>query len=79
MTDNKLIKQIATLADKLVYAMDQGIEDNYAEEILQLCIESNEAREYWKQHFVEQACAVIDNLENDSKVGWGNYGCKRAK
>ena len=55
MSDKELIEQIKVMADKLVYAMDNGLEEIEANNIISLC----------KQHFKQEAIKAIEKIELD--------------
>ena len=52
MSDKELIEQIKVMADKLVYAMDNGLEEIEANNIISLC----------KQHFKQEWIPVSERL-----------------
>ena len=54
MTNKTLVEQVEELADKCTYAMDKGVQSDYARVIIDICDSHS------RQAFIEEAVDVIE-------------------
>lgn len=64
MSEADLIEKIGWYLDR--YTDGPTPREKHAESIMQVCIESEEAREHWQKQFVEQACELSDQCNYNS-------------